>query len=334
MKRCPICGKPVESLDLCPECYVERRKVFELDDVVTLIRCPRCGFFKISGRWRDIAFEDALVDVILSRIRVVPEFEVEGVSVTPLTRGEVGRYAVSLRGRIEDEDVEVGKVIEVRVSSEVCGRCSREAGGYYEAIVQVRAEDREIEEEEMEKVREIIERILDRERENQKAFISKVVERKEGVDFYFGDRNIGRKVSRTIVEELGGRITESRKIHTRRDGRDVYRFTYAVRLPKYRRGDVVRENGRVCVVTSQRLGKAVTLDGETVKLKDPKVIARREEMVESVVVNCDEFVVEVLHPRTQEVVQARRPRARLSPGDTVFVVESEGEVLVIPKELL
>ena len=334
MKRCPVCGKPVESLDMCPECYVERREVFELDDVVELVRCPRCGFFKISGRWREMCFEDALLEILLSKIRVMPEFEVEKVSVTPLTRGEVGKYSVTLRGRMDNVELDVEKVIEVRVSNEVCWRCSREAGGYYEAIVQIRADNRKVSEEEIETVKEIIERILNRERENKKAFISKIVERREGVDFYFGDRNIGRKVSRTIVEELGGRIVESKKIHTRRDGKDVYRFTYAVRLPEYRKGDVVEENGKVCVVTSQRLGKAVSIDGESIRLRNPKLIARREEIVETVVVGCDEFVVEILHPRTQEVVQVRRPKAELKPGDTVFVVESDGSIYVIPKELV
>ncbi len=106
-------------------------------------------------------------------------------------------------------------------------------------------------------------------------------------------------------------------------------------MPAYRKGDVVEENGRICVVTSQKLGKAVSLDsGETINLKNPKLIARRSDMRESVVVSCDEFVVEVLHPVTQQVVQARKPKIDLKPGDTVFVVEHNESVYVIPKELV
>ena len=334
MKRCPICGKPVESLDICPECYAERRNVFEIDDIIELTRCPRCGFFKISGRWRDVSFEDALLEVVISKIRVIPEFDVERISVTPLTRGEVGKYSITLNGRMDDVELDVEKVVDVRVLSEVCWKCSREAGGYYEAIVQIRADNRKVSDEEIETVMEIIERILNKERENKKAFVSKIVERKEGIDFYFGDRNIGRKVSRTVIEELGGRIIESKKIHTRKDGRDVYRFTYAVRLPEYRKGDVVEEDGKICVVTSQRLGKAVSIDGESIRLRNPKLIARREEIVETVVVGCDDFVVEILHPRTHEVVQVRRPKVNIKPGDTIFVVERDDSIYVIPKELV
>ncbi len=336
MKRCPVCGKPMEgSLEMCPECYAERREVFRLDDIIELVKCPRCEFFKIRGRWKDIPFEDALVEAVYNSLRVIPEFEVEDVFISPLARGEVGKYVVRLEGSLDGEFISVEKVVEVRVRREVCKRCSREAGGYYESIVQIRADSREISEEELEVVRGIIERVLERERENQKAFISKIVERREGIDYYFGDRNIGKKISRLIADELGGKIIESKKIHTRRDGQDVYRFTYAVRLPAYRKGDVVEENGKICVVTSQKLGKAVSLDsGETVNLRNPKLIARKKEVRESIVVNCDEFVVEVLHPITQEVVQAVKPKIDLKPGDTVFVVEYNDSVYVIPKELV
>ncbi len=335
MKRCPICGRPVEGLDMCPKCYIERREIFWVEDIVELVRCPRCGFFKLSGRWRELTFEDALADYLTRHIRVIPELEVKGVRITPLSKGEVGKFLVRVEGELEGELVSSEKVVDVRVKSEVCKRCSWEAGGYYEAIVQVRAEGREISEEELEIVRNIITRVLEKERENQKAFISKIVERKEGIDYYFGDRNIGRKISRLIAEELGGKITESKKIHTRRDGRDIYRFTYSVRLPAYRKGDVVEENGRICVVTNQRLGRAIAIDrGDTVNLRNPKVIAKKEDMKESVVVSCDEFVVEVLHPVTHEVVQAKRPKVDLSPGDAVFVVEYGEEVYVIPKELI
>lgn len=336
MKRCPICGKRFEGrLEMCPECYSDRRELVKVERIVELVRCPRCGRYRLGGRWREMKFEEALTETILNSLRVHPEFRVEDVEIRPLTRGEVGRYSVRVAGTLEGETVEDERLTEVRVRMTVCERCCREAGGYYESIVQVRADGRDLEDEELEKVREIILKILDKERDNQKAFVSKVVERREGIDFYLGDRNVGRKIARSIVNELGGRIVESKKIHTRRDGRDVYRFTYAVRLPGYREGDVVEDEGRVCVVTNRRLGKGITIDGKSVNLKNPKVIARKEDLLEAVVVDCDEYVVEILHPVSNEVVRAKRPKGEFKPGDIVNVVEY-GErlyVIKIPRSL-
>ena len=336
MKRCPICGKPIEGeLNVCVECYTARNEIFWLDDVIELTKCPRCEFFKIKGKWKEISFEDALIDAVYSSIRVHPEFEVYDVSIGSLARGEVGRYIVKLSGELFGKPVEAEKVVEVRISREVCKKCSREAGGYYESIVQIRADGRKIDDDELEVVRKVIENILIKEKENPKAFVSKIVERKEGIDYYFGDRNIGKKISRMIANELGGKITESKKIHTRKNGQDVYRFTYSIRLPAFRKGDVVEEDGRICIVTSQRLSKAVVLEsGETINLRNPKVIARKGDIRPSVVVNSDEFVVEVIHPLTNEIVHAKKPKVDLKPGDEVFVIEYNESFYAIPKELI
>lgn len=329
--RCAVCGKEIEEGTICTKCYLEGNEVIWVDDIIRLTRCPRCGFFKLSGKWRDVNYDDALTDAIYSSLRVHPDLEVHDVEIS----GEEGRYLLRISGEMWGEEVSVERYIEVRTQSEVCLRCSREAGSYYESIVQVRAEDRDIEEDEFRVVRAIVEEVLYKERENMKAFVSKIVERKEGIDYYIGDRNIGRKISRRIAEELGGRITESKKLTGRIDGRDIFRFTYSVRLPAYRKGDVVEENGKVAVVTNQRLGKGVAVEsGETLNLKNPKIIARRNEVRESVVLSMDEFAVEVLHPSTHEVVSVKKPRVALKPGDVVFVAEHDGKIYVIPKELM
>jgi nonsense-mediated mRNA decay protein 3 len=331
--RCAICGSEALIEGLCLDCYLERKELFWLDDRIDLIKCPRCESFKLHGKWKAVDFESALTDYVYSNLRVHPDFDVEDVVVESLARGEVGDYVIRLIGNVKGRDVSVEKVVKVRVHSRVCERCSREAGGYYEAIVQIRAEGRKIERHELDTIAEIINSTLRKESDNQKAFISKIVERKEGVDFYFGDRNIGRKVSRLIVDKLGGKIIESKKLHTRIDGRDVYRFTYAVRLPCYRVGDIVSEGNKICIVTNQRLGKGLCLDDwSVVNLKAPKVVKRREELKLSVVVNCDEFVAEVLDEE-MKVVQAKRPPVDISIGEEVFVFKHEEDFYVIPKDL-
>ena len=150
MRRCPVCGRIIDgNLEMCPRCYVERREIFWLDDIVKLVKCPRCEFFKIGGRWREVSFEDALIEVVRNSVRVSTEFEVEKVTVEPLVRG-VGKCVVRLEGLLDGEPVEVERVVEIRIGRELCKRCSREAGGYYESIVQIRADGREIGEDELE----------------------------------------------------------------------------------------------------------------------------------------------------------------------------------------
>ncbi len=302
---------------MCLRCYKERRSLSHLDDTIDIVRCPKCGYFRIGGRWKPLDFNSALFDVIQKNLRVHPKFNVDKIEIEPLTCGEVGSYVVKIFGRVYNYDVVDEKVVNVRVRSRTCERCCRFYGGYYEAIVQVRAENRRLEDHEVEIVNNVINDVLEKERENQKAFLSKVVERKEGLDFYFGDKNIGRKVSREIARMLGGKVTESRKLHTKIDGRDVYRFTFAIRLPCYRIGDVVVEKGKLCVVIGHGKGLSVE-DRRVVDLKNPRVVKRREELEKGIVVSGDDFVAEVASEKgTFQAVSSKG----ISIGDEVFLIE-------------
>ncbi|WP_457548986.1 60S ribosomal export protein NMD3 [Archaeoglobus sp.] len=327
--RCAICGRTAVIDGLCIECYMERKRLSWVEDVIEVVRCPKCGYFKVGNKWKDLDFESALFELVRSIVRVHPKFDVEKLEVEPLTSGEVGRYVVRLKGNVEGYEVVDEKVVEVRLRSRTCERCTRLSGGYYEAIVQIRADDRKIEDGELEVVKSLINRILERESDNQKAFVSKVVERKEGIDFYFGDRNIGRKVSREIVKVLGGKLIESRKLHTRIDGRNIYRYTFAVRLPCYRAGDIVLDKGKVCVAV--RRGKGISLDDlSSVNLEDAKVVKKREELEKGVVVNYDEYTVEVASERG--VVQAVKVGS-VEIGEEVYFFEFDSRFYAIPKSL-
>jgi len=119
----------------------------------------------------------------------------------------------------------------VRIKKESCDRCSRIAGNYYAAIVQVRAEGRFPTEKERSKSKEIAQDVIRRvQKSDRMAFISNIKELKEGIDIYVGSTSVGKQISKAIVTELGGRFSESAKLVGRKNGKDQYRVSYAVRL--------------------------------------------------------------------------------------------------------
>lgn len=119
----------------------------------------------------------------------------------------------------------------VRIKKESCDRCRRIAGGYYAAIVQVRAEGRFPTPEERSKSKKIAQDVIRRvQKSDRMAFISNVEELKEGIDIYVGSTKLGRQISKAIATELGGAFSESAKLVGRKDGKNQYRVSYAVRL--------------------------------------------------------------------------------------------------------
>lgn len=112
--------------------------------------------------------------------------------------------------------VEMTRNIPLEFRVIVCPECSKESGGYYEAIIQLRGEQ-----EKAERLKNKLEKLLE-----NKTFISKVVEDKNGLDVYVGSR---RAVGETLAE-LDIRSTVSRKLFGIREGKRIYRTTYCVRV--------------------------------------------------------------------------------------------------------
>ena len=294
---------------------IEKYEVARIDEFEITI-CSRCNFIRMGNRWVESSIEKVIEESVLKSAWVSEEFDVSEVVISK-------DYCV-FRGNIAGEEVEVTVPLKYRIKKVLCERCSREAGGYYESIVQIRADRRELSDEEIEKALEIVDEVISNAPEDQKAFVSKIERKKEGVNIFFGSRNIGKKVSRMILKKFGGSLKESKKLHTRIDGRDVYRFTYSVRLPEYREGDIVEKDGRFVVVRNSVVGKGSDIvTGKTVNLSGERVVVRREELKGGVVVNADSEAVEVVCEDGRVVTTLKPSGADI--GAEVKVFEKDGK---------
>ena len=179
---------------------------------------------------------------------------------------------------------------------------------------------------------EILRYVLEREEGNEKAFVSKIEQKREGVNIYLGSRNIGMKLSKFVSKRLGGSITESKKLHTKMDGREVYRFTYSVKMPEYREGDIVEKYGRMYLVKNVQNGKGVDIiTGKTANIAGDKVAVKKEEMQDGVVVNVDETTAEVVCNDGRVVVTAKPFGVEI--GSEVKVFEHKGKNYSFLKDL-
>lgn len=319
--RCVVCGRESE-FKVCGRCFAERSSLVDLPNI-ELEKCGKCGGFRFGREWLTLAEERAVERKISENLAVFPDFEVETV--------EVLRNSVVVVGKIYGDRVSVTVPLNLRVRTITCPRCSRESGGYYEAIVQVRAQDRGLRSEEFERAKKIVEGVLS-EGKGEKDFLLKFEETKFGIDFYFGSRKIGEKVSKMIAEELGGKVLKSRKLHTRVDGKDVYRFTFLVRLFGAGECDVVLKDGKLCVVKNPKLQKGVEImTGKNVNVSGSTLVKRREEMGWGIVTNLDENVAEVMDSEGRIFHVPRFFGAEI--GREVFVFNFEKGTFAFPRDI-
>jgi len=319
--KCVICGKEGEYR-ICGECLAERKKVAFIENF-NLEFCSKCNSVKIGKSWTKIDFSEAIQRMVSEKLRVEPNFDVHEIIIM--------EKAAVLRGVLNGDPVEVTVPLNYRVRRISCPRCSMESGGYYESIVQIRAVGRELREKELEIAKEIVRKTIS-ESEGEKEFLSKFEIVKNGIDFYLGSRKLGEKISKRISEEFGGRVFETRRLHTRVDGRDRYRFTFLIKLPEYEDMDVVVKNETLYVVKNARLGKGIDIfTGKHANILETSVAVRRNSLSWGIITNLDESSAEVMTENGNVVIVQRPFGAEV--GKEVFVFEYRNRTYAFPVDL-
>jgi nonsense-mediated mRNA decay protein 3 len=273
-------------------------------------------------------------------------------SITPAK--EVSGLSISVQQKQRDKslydlDITVtGIVIDIpftekyqsvlRVSRNVCDRCCKYTGGYFEAIIQLRAKNRQPSDEEVNAAKEMVSKnIRSMQEGNRDAFISKIEEVKGGIDFYLSTQGSGSIIAKLLQSRFGGSHQVSAKIAGMKAGVDIYRVTHLVRMPEYRPGDVLKYKNKDYVVknTNDRTASITSIQNlETfsishTELDDSKIIFKKEDIQEAVVVYVASDTVQIIDPENSKAVDVPLPRG-YKPGETVKIARSEGRNILIP----
>lgn len=317
---CPRCGRECNRLfnSVCRDCFFETFKLIELPHVLHVRICSTCGAHFHRGRWENIGNIEYVVLKAVENILFIHneagdvEIYLEPREITPYTY----KVRAEVDAMIKEEPVHAEAETEVRIQRTACDMCSRESGGYFEAIIQIRAAGRFPTEEEKRRCMAIARETMEsmRKKGDRLAFISDVLEQKEGIDFYMGSMNASRQVCRLITSELGGSFSESPTLVGMKDGKNLYRITFSLRLPEFKPGDVVRFRGKIIQIKSS--GKKVNgislEDGSRFistpeELKGAEKVGNMRDTVLTVLVSIEDNAILVLDPETYETVAIKKP---------------------------
>ena len=353
---CPRCGESVDPAvageterGLCADCYLADFELVDAPETVEVTVCAHCGAVKRGEDWADVdardltevAIQEATASVKVHREAEDVAWTVEPEQVDPTTIVLHATFTATVR----DRDLEERREITVAIGKGTCQRCGKIAGNSYGSVVQVRASDRVPTDEEADRAVEIAHDVTTAfaEKGDREAFVTEVIDADHGPDVKLSTPKLGRQVATKIRTELGGQLSESETLVTEdADGNEVYRVTYAVRLPAFRPGDVIA----VPDVTGPVLVQSVqsNLKGVALKTGDPfersfddgtvpgatKLGSRADAATTTVVAVLDENAVQVLDPATSETETVSRP-SYFDPADrSVEVFRADQELYVLP----
>ncbi|AEH24381.1 60S ribosomal export protein NMD3 [Pyrococcus yayanosii] len=359
---------------LCQVCFRRENPILLLEPEKNTELCQNCGSYKKGGVWVDpqnyelpaLIFEVAentLIESLEECLVRVKDFEIVGWEDIEEREPPVGRalvafrpvdwhvdyfpaiiiYEVRAKARIHELQVEPHdetRRVTVYVRQTVCPRCQRFLAGYYEAILQVRVEGREFTKEEREEITRLVQAKVDEiMKRDRMGFIQDTIEKEEGIDFYMGSTSSARKLAQAIRERFGGTISEAYELVglDRQTSKEIYRTSVTIRLPKFRKGDVVGDkHGRVYVV--ERVdGKGLKLrnledwseehrDWRTVK-RDGIDLVEHEER-KALLMNLTPKEAQFMDMQTYETFEIERPKMELEEGRVYRLIRVRGRYYV------
>ena len=203
---CPKCGATNDEISFSgPFCVKCKPVNISCPKRMEFMRCSKCKKTRMKGNWIN-ADEAKVSEAVISKCK--GEF----------VRGSYSMHEQEATFFVGDKErlFPVKIPINVRIVRNICPHCSRQSGGYFEAIIQLRGPISKINRHDR-----MFRKIL-----LKKTFVTKEVERKEGLDLYIGN-------SKAVVEmlsELGIKAKISKTLAGEKEGQRVYRTTFLVRL--------------------------------------------------------------------------------------------------------
>lgn len=338
---CPKCGKATGSEGLCTACRIGNTPWFTCDRRLKSIHCPSCGAIKQVNTWTDTEHDrsDLAPELAKTAVHFHPEVRKPSVSVTVADKTlNRSTATLTLKGLFHNTPLEATCTVEIIWHKEQCDRCNRISGSYYEGVVQVRADGRVPSTFELQMAAGIAQQTEDSLQAGGErlSFIADTSETREGLDITVGSQHIGILISQGIVSQLGGRFTTHPKLVGEKNGRQLYRITYSVRLPRYQKQDVVFTRGRYLELThieSSHIKALDLLSGVPTSVRGEEIerlIGNLRDAVPALVVFADSHIMGILDPDTCQTKELRKvPWLDVKAGQKVLVLRDNDNLIIV-----
>lgn len=344
---CPECGSTDKKMvgDICIDCFLKDFQMIELPKRIEVQICSHCNSKLEEGKWSDefLPEEEIIYRALERNIKVAGEVSNEIINLEiDQMKGTLAECYVEITGEVEGTQIEETHDTEVKIQKTVCPSCSKIQSGYYESVVQFRADNREIKPEEYEKADEIVDRTLQKQSKSDKlAYCPQRAKLKEGYDYYIGSFKSGNKVAEALKEEFGGVIKESPRLisEDKSTGKGLYRVWISIRIPEFEIGDFIKFENKILHVHS--IGKN-SLIGEEIStnkkhnipmknMDDIELVKKADEIETTTVISKSPQIMQILDPIDYSAVDLdmKDEYGKYNVGDEVKLIRLDNYIYLI-----
>ena len=160
---CVVCGSEDELTKerVCVSCFKKRTTLSKLPETIQGYRCPKCLMLLQLGKWGHHDSTDYHEGLVQEALEIDNRTCSLGIGILSEEIDDRNtRLSVQVSGFIDDVEFEEIHTTIARISNSVCPTCTRKAGNYYEATVQLRSSGRKLTENELNTLRKTFDSYL------------------------------------------------------------------------------------------------------------------------------------------------------------------------------
>jgi len=344
---CPECGSTDKEMvgDICIDCFLKDFQMIELPKRIEIQICSHCNSKLEEGKWSEenIPEEEIIYRALERNIKIADEVSNEIINLEiDQIKGTIARCFVEVVGEVHGIQIEETHECEVKLQKTVCPTCSKMQSGYYETVIQFRADNREIKPEEYAKADEIVERTLIKQSKSDKlAYCPQIAKLKEGYDYYIGSFKSGKKVAENLKEEFGGIIKESPRLisEDKSTGKGLYRIWISVRIPEFELNDFIKYENKIIQIHNISKNSFVGIDISTNKkhnipmknMEDIKLVKKSDEIETTTIISKSPNMMQILDPVDYSAVdlEMKEEFADYNIGDEINLIRIDNYIYLL-----
>lgn len=344
---CPECGSTDKEMvgDICIDCFLKEFQMIELPKNIKVQICSHCNSKLEEGKWSEenIPEEEIIYRALERNIEIADEVSNEIINLEiDQIKGTIASCYVEVVGEVHGVEIEETHDCEVKIQKTVCPSCSKMQSGYYETVIQFRADKRDIKPDEYAKADEIVERTLIKQSKSDKlAYCPQIAKLKEGYDYYIGSFKSGKKVAENLKEEFGGTIKESPRLisEDKSTGKGLYRIWISVRIPEFELNDFIRYDNKIIKVTNISKNSIIGVDISTNKkhnipmknIDDVELVKKSDEIETTTIISKSPSIIQILDPSDYSAVdlEMKEEFANYNIGDEIKLIKIDNYIYLL-----
>jgi nonsense-mediated mRNA decay protein 3 len=308
MAFCPNCGKTTEK-GFCDDCRPPAD--LKIKDIYVKI-CSACGKYFYRNRWVAGRNEDAITRIAKEAVKDYAEisFDISGLKQKPGIKSEV-QLTIERGGDVFG--------VPAKVEFTYCEACAKKQGQYFEGTLQLR------------NVSDDMMDFADRYLKNNHSFASNTKEVKDGYDLDISDQKKLQTLGQQLKKNFGGILKVSIRQFTqdKLSSKQIYRVNVLYEGPKYRKGEVIRTDKGIFLLTNVS-EKVSAIDLKTGKKSTIDISEKETEVLPSIETRISKVYphIEVMDPETFQNVIIQN-RSDVKAGEKVKVVNDNGLFYIV-----